>query len=247
MNARATIIAALLVVELAIVGEVIATVHPSHPSGSTGGSTNANAAYGSSLVEDGPHRIFEVGAHPALFVDIGYADLTIVVRHTATIDAGLRSSADYGLFRSQAAITAREDGATIHVVSNDRARLSSGDDRMVTIVVPPSIQITVLSAGDVKAAGLRAETSIRSTGTGSVTREDYRANSLHVSTANGNIVLDRISSGRFDISSRHGVIDATALRIRDGRIETRDRISLRFASGTNTLVSARRRAMETSV
>ena len=247
MNARATIIAALLVVELAIVGEVIATVRPSHPSGSTGGSTNANAAYGSSLVEDGPHRIFEVGAHPALFVNIGYADLTIVVRHTATIDAGLRSSADYGLFRSQAAITAREDGATIHVVSNDRARLSSGDDRMVTIVVPPSIQITVLSAGDVKAAGLRAETSIRSTGTGSVTREDYRANSLHVSTANGNIVLDRISSGRFDISSRHGVIDATALRIRDGRIETRDRISLRFASGTNTLVSARRRAMETSV
>ena len=247
MNTRSTIIAALLVVELAIVGEVIATVRPSQSSSSPGQTTFLGTAFGSNLVEDGPHRVFSVGAHPVLIVDIGYADLTIVVSKTVRIDASLRASSDYGPFRSRAPIAARKDGATIHVMSNDQGRLSSGDDRMVTVVVPAATQVTVVSAGDIKAAGLRAETSIKSVGTGSVTLEDFRANALHVSTVNGDIVLDRISSGRLDVISRHGDIDATALLVRDGRVQTRDRITLRFAPGTNTLVSATTRDGSVSV
>jgi len=208
------------------------TVRPSQPRGSASQTAVAETGFGAHLVEDGPHRHFAVGAHPVLIVDIGYADLTIVVSKTVQIDASLRASSDYGPFRSRAPIAARKDGATIHVTSDDQNRLSSGDDRMVTIVVPSATQVTVVSAGDIKAADLRAETSIESVGTGSVTLEDFRANAP---------CLNR------ERRHRPGSNFIRSLLVRDGRVQTRDRITLRFAPGTNTLVSATTRDGSVSV
>ncbi|GAC1406992.1 MAG: hypothetical protein NVSMB64_13300 [Candidatus Velthaea sp.] len=239
MISRGTIIAALVVIELAIVGESVAVVRGGPSTSFPERRTFARVASGPQLVEGGPHQVFQAGAHPALTVDIGYADLTILTGKTAQIDVSASASAEYGMFRSTAPITAREDRGMIRIATTGRRRWSMGDDRMVTVLVPPQTQVTVVTAGDIKADGLRAEASFTSTGRGTVTIEDYNAPVLHVESSDGRIVLHRIVAARVDVSSSNSRVEGTALQVRDGSVESEGRITLGFAAGADTLVAAK--------
>src|SRR5450755_2398091 len=100
MNVGGTVIAALLIIELAIFGEMFLAVKGSP----TGQAPAAPAARAERLVEGGPHRIFAADDHPALSVDIGYADLTIVASRDPGIDVSVRPSTSYGVFRANSPI-----------------------------------------------------------------------------------------------------------------------------------------------
>src|ERR1017187_4870094 len=100
MTPRGTIIAALLVIELAIIGQAVVAVRRDQPAPWPVQRTDARTAAGPRLVEGGPHQIFEAGAHPALTVDIGYADLTIITSKASQIDVSVRASTAYGFFRA---------------------------------------------------------------------------------------------------------------------------------------------------
>ncbi|GAC1433691.1 MAG: hypothetical protein NVSMB5_27230 [Candidatus Velthaea sp.] len=238
MISRGAIIAGLLVVELAIIGEAGVALRGGQPASSSGQSIYARTASGSRLLEGGPHRIFEAGAHPALTVDIGYADLTIRTGKASRIDVSLAASKAFGVFRATAPITASEDGETIRIATTHGRRWSMGDDRMVTVLVPPATQVTVVNAGDIQANGLRAESSFSSIGSGTVTVEDYAAPALHVETSNGRIVLHRIVASRLEVTSNNDRVEGTALQVRDGSVESDGRVTLGFAAGADTLVTA---------
>jgi hypothetical protein len=191
------------------------------------------------IAESGPHRVFDAGAHPTLTVDIGYADLTIRTNHAAQFDVSVRKSTDFGFFRATAPMTARADGDALQIgTTPEQHGWTMGDDRMVTVLVPPATRVVVLSAGDIEADGLRAETSIASVGMGDVTIDDYDAPTLHVKS-NGRIALQSVRADRLDAIASDGRVIATALRVRDGNVESKDgNVSLRFASDADTLVHA---------
>ena len=233
---RNTIIAALVVIELAIVGEAVVAVRGGQPT-PLALRSDAGGIYAGRLTEDGPHRLFRTGARPALNVDIGYADLTIITGASAQVDVSVSASRDFGMFRSQGAITATEESGVIRVASNESRRWSTGDDRMVTVVVPRDTRVTVINAGDVKATGLRAEASFKSVGQGSITIEDFVAPALEL-TSSGPITMRRVAAARLDVTSKNDRIDGTSLQVRDGSIQADDALRLGFTSDSDSLISA---------
>jgi hypothetical protein len=109
--------------------------------------------------------------------------------------------------------------------------------RMVTILVPPETTVNVVSAGDIRANGLRGEASFESSGNGSATIVDYSGPSLTVK-ANGRIRLRQIVAAQLDASSDDDRVEGSGLQVRNGTIDGNDSVSLGFASGTNTIVDA---------
>jgi len=217
MIPRGTIIAALLVVELAISGEAVVALHGGQSAPSSAQRADGGAS-GLRLAEGGPHQIFDAGAHPVLTVDIGNADLTILASKVSQMDVSVSASTAYGILRATAPITARKDGETIRIATT-RDRWSMGDDRMVTVLVPPETQVTVVNAGDIKANGLRADGSFNSIGNGSVTVGDYDAPALHVAASNGHIFLHQIVASSLDATSSNGRVEGTGLQVRDGSVD----------------------------
>jgi hypothetical protein len=194
-------------------------------------------ANGAALVEGGPHALFAVSSHPALTVSIGYADLTIVSGTSSQIDVSATSSSDFGVMRRTDPIIVRQDGQSVAIATAGDGGWSIGDDRRVTVVVPPQTRVTVVKAGDVEARGLRVQAAITSVGRGSITVDDYIAPALDAA-ARGGITLHAVDAARLDASSSEGGVVATALRMHDGSIESDDRVTLGFTDGTDALVTA---------
>jgi hypothetical protein len=238
MISRGTILAAILVAELAIVGTAIVAVRGDQIGQSFAQPAFAQFAHGSHLIEGGPHQLFDAGPHPSLTVDIGYADLTIRTGKATQIDVSLSPSSDYGLFRAKAPITAHQDGQTVRVGTMHESALTTGDNRMVTVVVPDGTKVTVLHAGNITANGLRAEAAFTSVGNGFIRIEDYDGPILHLTAMRGPIIMHAVAAERLDASAQHDRVDGTALRIHDGSIDSGDRVTLGFLSGTNTVVNA---------
>jgi len=239
MISRGTLIAGLIVVELAILGEIVVAIQGGgQPAPPYVWRTDAEAAPGSQLIDGGPHQTFAAGAHPELTVDIGYADLTIVAANVPRIDISVSRGGELRFLRSTAPIAAQNDGDTISITTSGGRRWSTGDDRMVTVLVPPETKVTVINAGDIKAKGLRAEASFNSIGSGDVTIEDYDAPALSVATSNGRITLREVVATHLDATSRNDRVDAAGLRVRDGKVESDDHVNLGFATGSDALVNA---------
>jgi len=237
MKPRALLIAALLLLEAAVVGEGIAvalgrqTYWPSWSSVQT--------ASNGRLHEGAAPRTFAVGEHPALTVDIGYADLTIRAGDSSQIEVSASKSTDFGWFRAKAPLVAREDGDTVSITTESEQRFAMGDDRRVTVVVPADTRVTVERAGDIKAYGLQADTSLNSIGSGTVTVEDFDARSLRIAASDGKISLYRASATHLELRSESDAIEGAALTVRDGSIESGDgRVSLSFTDGTDAFVNA---------
>ena len=237
MTPRNILIAALVVIELAIVELGVESFRTGQPV-LLQRRAEAGTPYSGRLVEDGPHRLFRVGARPELTVDVGYADLTVLTGKPEQIDVGLSGSTDFGTLRETALITATGEGDSVRIASIREHRWSAGDDRMVTVVVPPQTRVTVVHAGDIKASGLRADATFKSVGRGSIAIEDFVGTALDVASSNGAISLRRIVAGRLDATSKRDRIEGSALQVRDGSIQADDDVRLGLAAGSDSLVSA---------
>ena len=237
MFSRSTIIAGLLVVEIAIFTEIVAVIRGAQAGPWPMGQ--AEMMSGDRLAEGGQHKTFKAGSHPALSVDIGYADLTIATADVSQIDVAVSKSNDFSFFVPNAPITALQDGDTIRIATRARHKWSGGDDRMVTVLVPPGTTVTVPNAGDIKASGLRGEASFSSVGNGTVTIEDYDGPALTVTSADGRISLRQVTAGSLHATSRNDSVRAPGVRVRNGDVESDDSVALGFAAGADTLVSAK--------
>ena len=237
MIPRPALIAALILIEVAIAGEGIVAIRgnsPTHPAP----VTVTEERRGGALVEGAPVSRFAVAANAALSVDIGNADLTIATGDADRLDVSLSKSTSVRPFQATSPIAARRVGAAIQIELSDRERWSTGDYRRVTIVVPPAMHVTVVSAGNIDASGLRADAAFDSEN-GDVTIANCALSALHVGAATGRITLLEVAVRRLDVKSDRGRIEGTAMLVRDGSVESGDgRISLAFAPGADTLVTA---------
>jgi len=235
MNQRATVIVALLALQASVVALGVVSVYSGLHAEPFGHHSSASTYDGPALEADGPHKTFTVGAAPKLYVDIAYADLTIVKGDPSQIDVSLRSSD--GIFEDKRPIVARAEGDTIRISKSGDSGWASGDDRMVTVIVPPQTQVTVASGGDIKVTGLQAAASINSVGNGSITVQDFDGPRLHA-TSHGSILLQQVVAEHLDATSTDHHIDGSGLDVQDGTIVSDGHVTLGFATGSNTLVNA---------
>lgn len=238
MLPRAQLIAIFVAIEFAIVGGMVVALrgdrsNPWFPPVNVGVT-----ASGPHLIEGAAPQVLSAGLRPALTVDIGYADLTIVTRSGPSVDVALSPSTAFGFMRTTAPIAARKEGDTIRIATTQDQPWSIGDDRMVTVTVPPQTQVTVVNAGDITASGLRAPASMESNN-GVVRVNDFDAPRLHVETSmTGRIDLNRVVTGRLEAATNRGRVVGTELQVRDGRISSgHGGVKLTFAPGADTLVT----------
>jgi hypothetical protein len=235
---RGSILAAIVVAELAIVGTAIVAVRGDQIGPSFAPPAFAQFTHGSHLIEGGPHQLFYVRPHPSLTVDIGYADLTIQSGKAGQIDVSVSPSPDFGIFRSKEPISATKDGQTVRITTPSQHGITTGDNRMVTVVVPEGTSVSVVHAGDIRASGLRAEASFSTVGNGFIRIEDYDGPALHLTASRGSVTMHAVAAQHLEVSARDDRIEGTGLRVHDGSIEGGDRVTLGFAPGTNTVVNA---------
>jgi len=221
------LIAVLCVFQLAIVGEAVVAIR---------GDGSASASSLPNLVEGGPHKVFAAGSEPSLTVDIGYADLTVLADDDSHIDVSVRPTTSADMFQTKSAISAVRDGDAIKIAVDD-PRWSTGDDRMVTVLVPAHTRVTVLHAGNIVSRGLRAEASLTSTGEGTITVDDFDGPALRLDSGHS-ITMHRVVAERLDADSSDGNVEGTSLAIRDGSIQSDGRVMLGLTPGTDTLITA---------
>jgi hypothetical protein len=226
-----------VVVEVALVGEMVYAVVGDRPA--SWHATGPSQSVRSGLAEGGAHKIFDAGSNPALTVDIGYADLTVRAGDSSQFDVSVSKSSDFGVFRTTSPITAREEGDTVSVATSGDPSWTTGDNRRVTVIVPPDTRVTVVKAGNIEVSGLRAEASISSVGEGSIAVDDYHAPVLDVASSDGSISLHEVAAPRVDVKTEDGSVDGTGLQIGDGMIESADGpVTLGFTASADTVVNA---------
>ncbi len=248
MVPRATLIAVLVGVEVAIVAGMV-------------GALRGNSAphwFGWSPVSAGtfehPAWTFAAGPAPAVVVDIGHADLTIETRPSAQISVAVVAGVEIS---SSGPISARDDNGTIRITAaGSVASHFYVDDRNVHVTVPPATRVTVESAGDITASGLRAAASFDSahgdievrdfhgplsatSADGHVEITDAQCPTLHVASYNGRVVLRRVAASQIDASSSNGRVEGVAVQLHDGSVSSANgRVSLGFVPAADTTVSA---------
>ncbi|MGA2395976.1 MAG: DUF4097 family beta strand repeat-containing protein [Candidatus Lustribacter sp.] len=256
MVPRATVIAVLIGIEVALLYGMAVAVGggPSLPTPAFGGPPGA-----AGVTAFAPQS-FATGAHPSLAIDVGMADVTIDTHPVARIDVSVSDARRH--VGSTASITARSDGQTVHIVSDQTDFWSfMGDSRVIHISVPAATTVGIVNAGNVTVTGLRADATIVSgahfrsedgirvrdfQGTlnasadgGTIDIADAECPDLHVTADNGRVTLTHVSARKIDATSSNGRVEGTDLQLRDGRVASANgRVSLRFASGADTTVTA---------
>jgi hypothetical protein len=248
MVPRATLIAVLVGVEVAIVAGMIGALRGNRPPTWFGFPAVSAGTF------EHPEWSFAAGPAPAVVVDIGHADLTIETRPLPQISVAIAPGVEIA---SSGAITARDEGGTIHITAAGSAPSHFYvDDRNVHVTVPPNTRVTVDSAGDITAHGLRAEASFDSphgdievrdfrgsleatSADGHVEITDAQCPTLHVSSSNGRVVLRRVTAAQINASSSNGRVEGVAVQLHDGSVSSANgRVSLGFAPAADTTVNA---------
>jgi hypothetical protein len=233
MVQRLPLIAALLIVELAVVGGIFIAIRGDapaswaiHPHGSHEAAAGAGSSYS-----------FVTGAGPELTIDVGYADVGIVTHASDNVDVSI-PAAGFSMIGPLAPITASADGDSVHIAAQPGHWSPLGDWRTVTVRVPDATRVNVRNAGNISANGLRAEASFNSVD-GTITVDDFAGPTLQLSAANGRLMLHTIVAERLDATSGNGRVEASGLQVRDGRVDSSNgRITLGFTNGADTVVSA---------
>ena len=251
MISRSTLLGALVVVELAIVGVAFKAV--------AGGATPSGpGAFAFGPGQTALDRSFITGPAPHVVLDVSDVSVTIVADAAATVHAvetvrkmGFVSSAPEPVTVRQSA-----DGVHVTAASGPEWVGFGGYDRQLRLSVPPNARIEVTSGGGIDASGLREKLighlaggriAIRdhrgdidvSTGSGTIRLVDVQASEIAASTRDGRVYLTRIGAGRINASSASGRIVGADVRATDGALTTRDgRIVLSLSANSDATVTA---------
>jgi hypothetical protein len=258
MVPRATLIAVLVGIEMALVFAMVVAVGggPKTHSGVWSGAPAGAAA----LTPLTPPVTFPAGDHPALVIDVGMADVTIDTHPDARIDVAVTDGFHH--MGSQAPIISRADGNTIRISADETDFWSFiGDSRVVHITAPPETRVVIANAGDISVTGLRADATVTSgahfrpgdgisvrdfrgslTATspdGTIDVTDADCPQLRLTSSNGRLTLARVRAQQIFASSSNGRVEGTGLQLRDGSVASSNgRVSLGFASGADTTITA---------
>jgi hypothetical protein len=263
MISRSTLIGALVVAELTIVGlaaRAIAGDPATCPFGfghGHAGFTGKNVAAVTAL-----DKSFEAGASPHVIIDVH--NLPVILQSDGSssvrvVEVLSKSGYVSGTVEPVTA-SATAEGVRIATARDSSTHLMFGSlTHEVRIHVPPAAQVDVVSGGSVDASGLRnkliahvGEGVVRvrdhrgdvdvSTGDGRIYLTDVQGADVAATTRSGRLYFTRVGADRIDAHTNFGRIYATDIRAVDGALTTKEgRVQISFAGNTDAVVSASNR------
>jgi hypothetical protein len=257
MISRTTLVAALVVVELAIIsaaGQAIAGghrhFHETHPGWGESGHRHSDP------VVTTLDRTFAAGGiTPHVIVDV--TDVPVTVQTASTTGVHVVGTVRKSGFENAG------DGAIAAVQTADGARITAGNtsdvpgdfERTLRLTVPAGALVEIASGGRIEASGLRAKLivhvgdgSIRianhrgdldvSTGSGAIELVDVQAEAIGAHTKDGHLKLTTVGAEHLDAHTKSGHVAATDLRAADGALTTDDgHVEVTFAADSDANVN----------
>jgi len=266
MISRSTLVGALVVVELAIVGLALSAFS---------GLRATTPAWGSSAFQFGPpavhppalDRTFVTGPAPRVVVDVRDVDVRVDTHAAPTVVASEALQIAGYMSGTVPAIQADASGPSVRItMAGNGPHFVLGDvSRTLRLAVPEGSAIEIVSAGRIDASGLRAKL-VAHTPDGSVHVRDHRGD-LDLSSSDGNIelvdvqgadlafnthdgrlYLTRVAGDRIDGHTNHGRIYAVDVTAHDGALSTHfGRISASFTGQSDATVAVSTRTEHVSV
>jgi hypothetical protein len=256
MISRSTLIGALVVVELAIVGMAARALGAGVPAGPMVGGTG----WGGHAVSQTDQSL-PTGPAPVVTIDVHDADVAIQAAPSMSVrvsEAVHRWGWGGGTTSPSVKLSRTADGVRISAADADDGNvhfMMGGFNHDVTVFVPATAQVTVVSAGKVAATGMRAPFVAHvddgditladqrsdvdvSTNDGDVELTDVEGGTVAATTNDGHLVLSRVSAETLRAHSDDGRVTATDLRAVDGTVTTNDgHVTIGFAAGSDTVVN----------
>ncbi len=258
MISRSTLIGALVVVELAIVGAAVDSF-----SG-LGGSPEPHGFGWSGTAQAGTttplDRRFATGPAPHVVVDVG--DVSVVVRAAAGSGVHVLEQVKRvgWISGSLAPVQAEQTADGVRISSHGGSGLNvvmGGLEHDLIVTVPATAAVEVTSTDRIEATGLRARFAAHtddgsvhvhdqrgdldlSTNDGRIELVDVEAADVTARTADGRLILTRVVADRLRASTDDGRIQATDVRLADGAITTKDgRASVAFTPDSDATLTVR--------
>ncbi|GAC1573156.1 MAG: hypothetical protein NVS3B7_04270 [Candidatus Elarobacter sp.] len=257
MISRSTLIGALVVVELGIVG-MAAKAIAGDAAGMGFGFPAASPSFAAPFTRT-YQATFPSGARPHVVIDVHDLDVVVQSNAAATmrvVEVLQKSGYVRGTFAHVSA-EQTSDGLRIASSGADGEHMVIGSlTHQLTLVVPPGARVEVLSGGRIEAGGLRAKfiahvedgaihlTNHRgdvdvSTASGRIYLTDVQGTDIAASTHEGRLYLTRIGAERIDAHTNFGNVFATDVRAVDGALTTKSgRIALSLAGNSDVTVTA---------
>jgi hypothetical protein len=258
MISRSTLIGALVVVELMIVGAAARAIAG---DGSLPSPPQVGFAPLAAHAPAGPRldRTFATGLAPHVVIDVH--DVDVYVRGENAVAVRAQETLQRAGFVSGgvAQLSARQtpDGVRFSTSSADGVHIVVGTfSHELHVTVPAGARVEIASAGVVDVGGLRSKLiahvpdgAIRirdhrgdvdvSTGDGRITMTDVDGEDVAANTRDGRIYLTRVGGDRLNAFSASGRIVGVDVRAVNGALTTRDgRIIVSFTGNSDATVSA---------
>ena len=252
MISRSTLIGALVVVELAIIGVAAKAISGDAPAASFNWTNGWSRS--SNTVTSRLNKTFVTGAAPRVVLDVDNADVTVQagVANTVHVDGTMSVSHRHGGVEPALDAMRTTDGVRVAVESG----LTYGNvQRQVRITVPPDAQVEVASAASVVANGLRAKFIARlhdgdvrisnhrgdidvSTSSGDIDLLDAQGTAFMLHADDGAVKLTSSGADHVDARTGSGAISAVDLRAVNGALQSGDgAIDVSFAPESDAVVN----------
>ncbi|HEX3464691.1 MAG TPA: DUF4097 family beta strand repeat-containing protein [Candidatus Elarobacter sp.] len=257
MISRSTLIGALVVVELAIVGAAARAV-----AGDPGPASPAPFGFGPGAPRESSHRLdrtFATGLAPHVVIDVHDVDVTVRGENAVTVHASETLQRSGYVSGDVPALSAEQtpDGVRFSTPADHHVHVFIGHySHDLQLAVPAGARVDVVGGGVVDASGLRAKLiahvpsgAIRvhdhrgdvdvSTGKGWITMNDVQGDDIAANTRDGRIYLTRVGGERLNAFSSSGRIVGVDVRAVNGALTTRDgRVILSFTGNSDATVTA---------
>ena len=257
MISRSTLIGALVVVELVIVGaaaRAIAGDGPASPVAATWNLPGDNVVSAPFFA-----RTFVTGTEPHVVIDIHDVPLMVEAANVPSVQISETRRSTGWVSGESSTVSAQQtaDGVRVSTSGEDIRHAVIGSYwREIRVVVPAAARIEVASAAQTTTKGLRGKLVARipdgriyitdqrgdvdvSTGSGRITMTDVEANDIAAHTSDGRIYLTHVGAERIDASSGSGRIVGIDVRAVNGAFRTADgRIQVSFTGNSDATVNA---------
>jgi putative adhesin len=258
MISRMTLVGALVVVELGIVGIAARAVGGGGPASPFAFESPLVAPHGGST-SDVLEKSFLVGLTPHVVIDTSGVHVIVQTASTGSVHVAGRTHRSgwvSGTFPAVSAVQT-EDGVRVSSPADDGPHFTLGSlRREVRITVPATALVEVTGADQVDVSGLRAkfvahvsdgpvylkdhrgDVDISVGVVGRVVLTDVQATDIAVNTREGRLLFTRVGADRIDAATNSGRIAAIDLRALDGALITHEgRVSVSFTGTSDATVN----------
>jgi putative adhesin len=262
MISRSTLIGALVVVELALVGAAIRSFSCNltpRPAGALGWDGGGKAGPAATRLD----RRLATGPAPHVVVDVKDVRVVIVAGADPVVRVVEQVKRLGWVSGDVPRIAVEQTGDGVRVSSPADSGLHvmvGGLEHVVRLTVPAGARVEVSGDdGAVEASGLRARFTARTgdgsihvrnqrgdldvrSGDGAIALTDVQAAEVTARTADGRLTLSRVAAERLTAGTADGRIEARDVRLAEGAITTKDgRVHVAYTPDSDAVLTARTR------